>query len=490
MAHARLPAARLAALCAAAALLSACSRSPAAAGPRFVILVSLDTVPAKHCSLYGYERPTTPFLEELGARGAVFEHHVANSNNTLKSHASILTGLLPPAHGTHDAGDEGERRALAPEFETLAERFQEAGYRTAAFVTHAAWLSHDFGMDQGFDTFDSAWRGAEENNRRVLAWLDAERPERAFLFLHYFDAHSDGSDPGDLPYEAPPEYLARFAGEKPADYDGSTQDRLGNAYHGSRALAILANPWRELPPAHLAYLKGSYDAGLAKLDHDLAALFDGLERRGVLADALVVVTSDHGEEFKEHGGLLHQQFYDEVMHVPLVVVLPGGRKAARPRVTDLTRSIDLAPTVLDLCGLEPLPHAQGRSFSAALLTGGRIPYRDTLFESLTLRARDEVGEYKYRADETGPGPCFFDLDRDPGETHDLLREPGFATGARVAGARARLAALGEECELVRKAVAASDGKGPSMTPEEVARLRDLGYLGTDEDAPPDDGERR
>ena len=121
-------------------------------------------------------------------------------------------------------------------------------------------------MDQGFAHFESEWRDAPANTRAFLDWVDAEQPERAFVFLHYFDAHSDGSEPGDMPYEAPAELVERFAGAKPADFTGSCKDRTGKDYHGSRALAILANPWREVPPDHLAYLRGTYDAGLAQLD--------------------------------------------------------------------------------------------------------------------------------------------------------------------------------------------------------------------------------
>jgi len=464
-----------------ALLASACSSSDEPPRPKHVFLISLDTVSAEHCSLYGYDKPTTPFLAELGARGAVFERHVVNSNNTLKSHGAILTGMLPPAHDAYDRGED-ERRALAPEYETLAERFRDAGYRTAGFATHAAWLSAAFGMDQGFEHFESEWRDAPANTRAFLDWLDATQPERSFVFLHYFDAHSDGSEPGDQPYDAPPELLTKFAGERPADFTGSCLDRTGKAYHGSQALSILANPWREVTPAHLAWLRGTYDAGLAQLDRDLSDLFRELESRGMLQDSLIVVTSDHGEEFKQHQGLLHQQYYDEVMRVPLIVVLPGGQRPAKARIDELTRSIDLAPTMLELAGLEPLPLAQGRSFASTLRDGAPIPYGDTLFEYLILRAQDETGEYKFHLD---PGlKLFFDLDTDPRERHSIYDE---TDPARLADARARLAGIEAECELVRKAVAARVRGGPEMSPEELARLKALGYLGDEPEVEASDG---
>ena len=452
------------------------------ARPKHVFLISLDTVSAEHCSVYGYEKPTTPFLEELGARGAVFERHVVNSNNTLKSHGAIFTGMLPPAHNAYDKGEE-ERRRLASEYETLAERFRDAGYATAGFATHAAWLSEAFGMNQGFEHFESEWRDAPSNTNAFLEWYDAAQPERSFVFLHYFDAHSDGSEPGDQPYEAPPELIERFAGPRPADFTGSCVDRTGKQFHGSQALSILANPWREVTPEHLAYLRGTYDAGLAQLDADMRTLFDELEQRGLLDEALVVVTSDHGEEFKQHQGLLHQQFYDEVMRVPLIVTLPGNHAPGRARIDEPTRSIDLAPTMLELAGLEPLVLAQGRSFADALVNGTPIPYGDTLFEYLILRARDEDGEYKTHGDPSQK--LFFDLDADPGEQHSIYDS---TDAARLEEALRRLQALDEECTLVRKAVAASDGSGPPMTPEELERLQGLGYLGGAEQRGPDTDE--
>lgn len=448
--------------------------------PRYVFLISLDTVSAEHCSFYGYDKATTPFLAELGARGAVFERHVVNSNNTLKSHGAMLTGMLPSAHDAYDRGEDG-RNALAPEYETLAERFRDAGYATVGVATHASWLSKAFGMDQGFEHFDSEWRDAPENTAAFLDWYDLEQPERFFAFLHYFDAHSDGSEPGDQPYEAPQELIDRFAGPRPADYTGSCKDRLGRDYHGSKALAILANPWRELPPDHLAYLRGTYDAGLAQLDADLRTLFAQLDERGLLDEALVVVTSDHGEEFKQHLGLLHQQWYDEVMRVPLIVLLPGERTPAVPRVTDLTRSIDLAPTILELAGIEPLALAQGRSFASTLIDGTPFPYGDTLFEYLILRARDDQGEYKAHADPAMKE--FYDLDRDPGERNNIYET---TAPERLAEAQERFQALLEESELVKKAVSARDDGGPEMSAEELERLRALGYLGDETDDRDDD----
>ena len=463
-----------AALCAGGC--SGCSETPEPA-PRHVLFVSLDTLRADACSLYGYEQPTTPFLEELARRGAVFEKHVVNSNNTLVSHATMLTGLYEAAHGTYDRG--ADSRVLAPEYETLAERFAAGGFETAMFTTHPAWLGRAFGLDQGFATVESGWYDARENSARFLAWLERSAPERSFVFLHFYDAHSELADgPRALPYEAPAEYLERFAPPRPADFTGSAVNRAGQTVYGSKYLEHYANPYRDLPPEHLAFLRGSYDAGVAKLDSDLRELFGELERRGYLEDALVVVTSDHGEEFKEHRRLLHMEYFDEIMRVPLVVVPPrSARPPARPRVAEMTRAIDLAPTVLELCGLPPLRFAQGRSLAGALGAGRELDYQGALFGQGILRSRDEHSEYKVCGIEKYY--ALYDLDADPAEQHSLVDRD--LASLRVAPERwsaiqGELAALQEANERLAERIAASQAPA-ALSDEEREMLERLGYFG-------------
>ena len=439
--------------------------------PRYVFLLSLDTVAAQHCSVYGYEKPTTPFLEELGARGAVFEGHVVNSNNTLKSHSSIMTGLTPLAHNAYDYG-ASNRQTLAEEHDTLAERFRDAGFATAGFATHKLWLSSKFGLDQGFQHFESSWREADENTQAFLQWFDEKEPDRAFVFLHYFDAHSDVSNPGSQPYLARPEFLAQFAGPRPKGFTGFVLDSSGEEQHGSKALEVLSQRSRKITDAHLAYVRGTYDAGLAQLDQAISRLFDELAERGILKDSLVIVTSDHGEEFKQHQRMLHMQFFDEVMHVPLIITLPEGSTPIRARVSDLTRSIDLAPTVLELSGLDPLPLAQGRSFASTLLTGKPFTYEDTLFEDIVLRGKDEEGEFKFVWQKEYSS--FFDLDADPGERKNLIRS---MSKTRRLNARKRFEELRSESRAIRDSLKASSENNPEMSPEDLDQLQGLGYLG-------------
>ncbi len=439
-------------------------------GPRNVLLISLDTLRADACSVYGYRKPTTPFLEELGERGVVFEKHMVNSNNTLTSHATILTGLLMI---THQADNDGNI-PLADSYDTLPERFQEAGFATVAIASHESWLTPEFGLDQGFDTFESRWSNdAPRINRRFVDWLEAERPRRFFAFLHYYDAHSELE--GDMPYTAPPEYLERFAGEPPAGFDPSMPNpqQPGERLKLGRYLNRFQSPEVELPAGYAAYLRGCYDAGVAKLDADLRDLFTELERFGVLEDTLVLITSDHGEEFEDHGGVLHNSFYDEIMHVPLIVVPPAGTARPRPRVSEVTRAVDIAPTVLDIVGLPPLSPSQGRSL-APLLAGESLPYAQTFFGRMVLRNRDETGEYKL-VGMTG-APLFFDLDTDPGESENVIRKLRVEAPERVQNAKQALDQVRQESVDLQQLIGAKTG-AVELNHRQLQRLRDLGYVG-------------
>jgi membrane-anchored protein YejM (alkaline phosphatase superfamily) len=438
--------------------------TPQRSGPPDVILVSIDTLRADHCSAYGYDRPTTPFLERLAARGVLFENHMVNSNNTLVSHASILTGLRPLAHGVFDGGDEN-RSALAPGYRTLAEVFREAGYATGAFTTHPVWLGEGFGLDQGVDVLQSSWCDGPTNGARFLEWLERDEPGPFFAFLHFYDVHSkpaSGDDP--LPYHASPELIEQFAGPAPEGFSGCAR---GHAeYCATRYLNMITNGVEQPGPGHLEYVAGLYDAGLRQFDDYLASLFDELDARGLLSNAIVAVTSDHGEAFFEHGRMTHGGYHDEIMHVPWIVTLP--EESEPRRVSDVTRSIDVAPTLLELAGLEPIGH--GRSVAAAILDGARLSPVDVLFAGVVLRGRDQVSRFKLFDDPDAP--TFYDLDSDPREQVNRLEQ---VDAARVAGHRARMRSMREEArELARLLEHA--GSVPEVSPDALEQLRALGYF--------------
>jgi arylsulfatase A-like enzyme len=444
--------------------------APQRAALEHVFLISLDTLRADHCSLYGYGKPTTPFLEELGSRGIVFESHMVSSNNTLESHASILTGLYPLTHAVEDS--RARREALAPAFRTLAEAFSEAGFATASFATHETWLGREYGVMQGFEQVEAQWIDSLSCWQRFESWFDAEQPGRSFVFLHSFDVHSDDAHGNVLPYESSADHIARFAPPAPASFTGCLkavpQDCASRYLRGINAGA------EPLPPEHLEYLLGLYDAGIRKQDDDLRVLFAALEGRGLLENSLIAITSDHGEEFMEHGRLLHTGTSDAIMHVPLLFLLPEGWGVEPRRISRVTRSIDIAPTLLEACGLAPI--GQGRSLWSVLEGEGEPPENEVLFAQSVLRSSDEHGAFKLNC---GANLAFYDLEADPHEQVNLYHAPGFADSPRLLAARARIDELRRASALLREEVKS----GASFLPEPradqeraIEALRDLGYV--------------
>lgn len=436
--------------------------------PRNVFLISVDTLRADHCGFLGYDKPTTPFLDGLAERGVVFENHMAHSNNTLLSHATILTGLPPQAHDTYDNGPEpSERQALGAGYRTLAEAFQGAGYTTASFTGHPVWLGADFGLDQGFDVHESAWVMAPETSKRFLTWYDEARPKRLFCFLHFYDVHSEpATGPDSLPYDSSPELMERFAGPRPEGWTGRAQGHPD--YTGSRYLNMVTYGLEKLGPGHLEYLVGLYDAGLRKLDDDLAALFGELERRHVLQDALVIVTSDHGEGFLEHGQMLHGTYHDEIMHVPLVVVPPARYRVQQHRIDGVSRAIDVSATLLDFVGADPI--GRGRSLLPAMLHGAPLTDAEVLFGPAdVMRGEQDGAPYKFC-----DGQGFFDLDADPLELDNRLEDP--AMSDRIATLRERkhdLLEWAHEYAAERHAEGPMDVEAPAT---DLEALRALAYV--------------
>jgi len=450
------------------------ARTPPPSAPRHVILISIDTLRADHLGAYGASSGATPFLDSLARDGVLFERQMSNSNNTLSSHASILTGLVPLAHGTHDGGSPQTRSRLIDEFDTLSERMRDAGYTSAAFTAHPAWLGTSFGLEQGFEHLESEWWGAPELSRSFLRWLDAEAPSHLFAFLHFYDVHSDvGGRGASLPYTAEPDFIERFAPPRPPEFSGTVP---GKEYQCCTRWMQAANQGEVvLSEAELHYVHGLYIAGLAQFDRDLALLFAQLRKRGFLDGALIVVTSDHGEEFWEHGQLMHGGFHEEVVRVPLIIVPPLGMTPRARTISAMTRSIDIAPTIAEFVGVTGL--GSGRSLLPGFRDGAALPDGEVLMLDSLLRASDAAGPFLYAHDENQPR--FWDLRSDPGEHGDLLAgDPDEAVRARVAAARAQILQLQRGArEFDRRTRASSVERPVELSPEQADQLKQLGYAG-------------
>ncbi|MEE2678709.1 MAG: sulfatase-like hydrolase/transferase [Myxococcota bacterium] len=460
-------------------LVAGCGAEPEAPGGiRNVVLVSLDAVGARHVGAYGYERDTTPNLDAVAADGVVFEAAYTQQPWTLTSHLTMMNGLNPRVHGA------SKRRPASPAAEPLAERLGERGFETAAFVSQPVLLHPRFGHARGFDRYAFEATDAQENVALVLEWLAGQAAARAedpmhrfFLFVHYYDAHSDAKAP--LPYYVPPPYRDRYVP------DGETWGR-----EGPTSLLLQLRRSGSATPRDREFLTAYYDAGVRYVDEEgLGPILRALDELGLAEETLLVVTSDHGEEIFEHGYVLHGQPYDETARVPLVLRGPG--LPAGTRIPHLAGLVDLAPTLLSLLDF-PIPvNAQGRDLTS-LLRGGppvrQAVFVDGIYEDgrtwgSSVVADVEGKRWSYVAEVTprpgpggrdfvlaGPGELY-DLAADPEEQHDLATErPDLARrlGKRLVGwLRANEARAGH----LRRAEAV-----PPVSPEEEAQLRALGYL--------------
>ena len=295
---------------------------------RGYILLSVDTLRADHLSAYGYGRETSPFLHSLTDRpGVLFEQAWAPYPSTLPSHVTMLTGYGPTEHGVRPPSG-----VLAPAIPTAAERFRDAGFRTAGF-TEGGFVAGGFGFSRGFEQFDDEDyrddRDVERTFGHGVRFLEGlEESERFFLFLHTYSVHD--------PYTPPAGHRAHFRDS--ADLPERLPDGpLLSAFNRGTA---------ELSPGEVEDFEALYDGGIRYFDGVLAHFFADLTRLALLEDVTIVITSDHGEEFLEHGRVAHTQLYPETLTVPLLILHPdlpiGGRVR---RLVELTST---TPTLWDL----------------------------------------------------------------------------------------------------------------------------------------------
>ncbi len=450
---------------------ASCAREPRRPN---VLLVVIDTLRADRLGCQGGARDLTPNLDRLAAEGVRFANAWSQAPWTLPSTASLLTSLYPEQHGA--GGSLPRFRGLDPTVRTLAEDLRDAGYRTGSIV-NVAFLDEPFGLTRGFEDVDAKHfesnrvvRRATETTDAALAWLEKGDGRPFFLLAHYFDPHAV--------YDPPQPYRRRFAAEGDREEDGFV--------FGTRVEMIAIRRGELVPdPATLERAERLYDGEVAYTDHEVGRLLAGLEALGLAEDTLVVVTSDHGEEFGDHGGFEHgHTMYTELLHVPLLLRLPG---VLPRRVVDAAvRLVDVAPTVLELCGLPPNPEHAGESLTRLL--GGTEPAdRDSLahgnFWGPPLRSwRSGPLHLIVPPSERRP-PELYDWRADPREQEDLAR----VRPREVERLRHELA------DFERWAAAHRSGRGGAveLDPELRRHLGGLGYTdGLDEDEAPGDGRRR
>lgn len=321
-----------------------------------VILVSIDTLRADRLGIYGNPRPTSPHIDRFAARSVVFDNAISQSAWTRPAHASMLTGLYPSEHGI--VGMNGHR-GLASELETLPAVLARQGYSTAAF-TGGANMSAHFGFDRGFETYLSPGRRLEDSLPALDRFLTNVR-EPFFVLLHGFDAHK--------PYKS--EAIDRMA--------------LGLPDEPARGMARACREGDS--PEDLAPFLAEYDATVHRADRSIGRLLEMVNAAGVAERTVIVVTSDHGEEFLEHGRCFHiRSLYREVVHVPLIIHVPG--LAARRISAPVPASAAIGPTIERLVTPQPEPRTLPGPSLAATVGGGPAPVDYVVSETSSRNTHD------------------------------------------------------------------------------------------------------
>jgi len=431
------------------ALMANCAR-PAPPRPPNLLLIVVDTLRPDRLGCYGHTRPTSPSIDSLAEDGLRFPHAYSTASWTLPSIVSIMTGLHPAAHGVDDP-----TRRLSHEARTLAEILRDEGYATAGIVSHV-FVGSAFQLDQGFERFlESEAQGHDHIStpgvtRQALGALDrltaGDRP--FFLFLHFFDPHYTYVDHPGLDFG--PKATARLAASEPIE-------RL-------REIAST------LTPEDIEYLTALYDEEIHVTDAGIGEVLARLREGGAFDDTLVVVTSDHGEEFLEHDWIGHtKNLYESVVRVPLILHGPGVERFASivERPTSLA---SLRGMILSALGIEATPPTRTETPSESSVVCevdfARFSLQNPLLES---RKRAIVSEgYKLILDRSTGRMELYDVGADPRETHDLADA--------LPETRDRLALLMDRRfrDLVDDRRAQDEVR---LTEAELNRLRALGYLG-------------
>ncbi|MBM3984186.1 MAG: sulfatase, partial [Planctomycetes bacterium] len=485
--------------------------APAASGgfgQANLVIISLDTLRADGTTFGGGPADVSPALDAFARESTVFEHARAQAPHTAPSHMTLFTAALPSVHEVQNVSfkqnaDGGRAAVILPAREdvpTLAEVLKATGFRTVG-LTDGGNLNPPHGFARGFDTYTYDLEGVEDKvalGLQEVQRLAAQDSGRFFLFWHTYQVHA--------PYCPPQEYVERWA---PDDYAGALRERiesLGGLSFQERWGRMKSEFWRDretFGEPEAAFLRGVYHGGIRYTDDHVARLLAGLRDQGVLDDSIVVLLSDHGEEFFEHGQWQHEQLYEECLRVPLVVRLPGGRGAGQ-RIRTPVGLIDVMPTVLDLLEVRPeglsLPgkvRHGGRSLADAVLTGREPRPRAIVSELIDDRVPGgnferlvaiHANGMKFVQDKVRgvPGPdgkglrhpdktpilksYLFDLAVDPSERNNLIDQsrPQLGPFKELLEAYETMVKLEQAGGIERQAT--------PLTPEMLEQLEQLGYV--------------
>lgn len=377
-----------------------------------LIIISIDTLRPDHLGCYGYHRDTSPNIDMLASEGVLFADVTSQSPWTLPSQASLFTSAYPSTHGLTREG-----KSLDPEFKTLAEYLKEEGYRTAAF-TGGGYMHRRFGLEQGFDVYMDRYVNDEvvqshfldvhwsTFRSKVLDWLRDSSSEPFFLFIHCYDVHK--------PYDPPAHYVRPFYPACQGELISFVEhDEVVFKEEGRSAVRVAVD---SLSDDQIDHLVSHYDGEVRRVDEEVGILLKVLDELDVRDETLVIVTSDHGEQFLEHGGLGHRStLFQEELAVPLIMRLPAAFRPGRT-VKKPVSVVDIMPTVLNLMSLD------GNNLTGIdlvpLLKGEQVEYPilSEFIEGGLVALRE--GKFKLIVSKDG-SPKLFDLEEDQSEQVDI-----------------------------------------------------------------------
>ncbi len=436
--------------------------------PPNLILVTIDTLRADRVGAYGNEDGLTPHLDALAAEGTVFERALAPITTTHPSHATMLTGFYSRSHGVLWNG-----HGLASENITLAERLQEVGYSTGAFVSYPAML-YRAKLNQGFEAVSDThrragtkyYRACPKTNAMAIEWLRSQPGSPLFLWVHYFEPHT--------PYPLQP-YAARKLAE--AGYDGPL---ARGTEHLKAAVRAAANAKAKESPREREAIRMLYDGEVEAADRCLGELLEELESHGLLEPSVVVAAADHGEGLGEHGRWNHGPvLWNSVLRVPMI--LRDSRRTQARRVRQRVGLVDLTPTLLELLGLEVPAGLQGRSLVPGL-DGRKLAARPYFAEAWPnhqyadgRRSSDDFQENfenrlavylnQFKRTTFKGQHRLFNISKDPEEIAPLQRR-------KFKSVADELAELADEFLAMEVGAAGND----LLDAEDLEELRSLGYL--------------
>ncbi|MCP4676351.1 MAG: sulfatase-like hydrolase/transferase [Deltaproteobacteria bacterium] len=464
-------------------------------GPPNIVLFSIDTLRADHLGVYGYSKKTSPHIDGFAKDAIRFKRAISQAPSTAPGHMSIFTGLMPLVHRVSNFKDDGSADSLSTKIPTLIESLQEHGYFTFGFMGGGN-VDASLGFDRGFLLYTREltsynWIKMHRSSKdlrgvRHAIEMSNERERPFFLFLHHYVCHS--------PYmSAPKEYRKRFLEGKrvkglPEGISDDAMfkfaeefDRIPSKWTKRQVLFKIFGQraqhfWRDVDLGQAdqnAHIQALYDSGVAYSDYLFNKVTEVLKEHGVYENTIIVLLSDHGEEFFEHGGKEHGRLFIEHLHVPLIIKFPNSAKVESRVVEESVRTIDVLPTIFDYLKL-PVGHPiQGESFMPLVTGKGKYaPEMISYTGSNRKTIRLEKEGLAYIEEGFFSNEWLFDTVKDTGEKSNLAA----VLPEKLAKMREAAKARKEKDILFSKKLRTGKNRNPQSSKQLIEQLKQLGYV--------------